>query len=121
VNNHFFDDFTVGPIPVDVTPPSILSVTATSATNVDVLYDEALDPGFIGGYDIIPFIGVSGQTQDGIDPALVHVHAGDRVDQRQHVYPERGPARRTLAGNASPAANIDFTYFVPEVAGPGMS
>lgn len=37
---HFFDDFEVKPYVPDITPPSIVSVTATSANNVDVLFSE---------------------------------------------------------------------------------
>ncbi|MBL8003002.1 MAG: hypothetical protein JNL05_13695, partial [Flavobacteriales bacterium] len=73
INNHFIDDVSVGPIPVDLTPPSIVSVTASSATNVDVVFSEALDGSALGSFDIIPFIGVSAAVLDGTDPTLVHV------------------------------------------------
>ncbi|MFZ1691564.1 MAG: lamin tail domain-containing protein [Flavobacteriales bacterium] len=43
INNHFFDDFVVGNIPVDLAPPSLLSATVVNATQVDLLFDEALD------------------------------------------------------------------------------
>ncbi|MBK6776966.1 MAG: hypothetical protein IPG74_14390 [Flavobacteriales bacterium] len=55
-------DFSVGAIPVDSTLPAVISVVATSATNVDVQYGEALDPTFTGTYDITPFK-VSAQVQ----------------------------------------------------------
>jgi hypothetical protein len=37
---HFFDDFEVKTYVPDITPPTILSVTATSANSVDVLFNE---------------------------------------------------------------------------------
>lgn len=37
---HFFDDFEVKPYVPDVTPPAIQSVVATSASSVDVLFNE---------------------------------------------------------------------------------
>ena len=118
VNNHFFDDFVVGPIPVDLTPPTILSVTATSATNVDVQYSEPLDPGFIGSYDIIPFIGVSAQVLDGVDPALVHVTPAIALTSG-NTYGLNAGGAQDLAGNALVAGPaIDFTYVVPVIAGP---
>ncbi len=117
VNNHFFDDFSVGPIPVDLTPPAIISVVATSSTNVDVQYGEALDPGFIGTYDIIPFIGVSAQVQDGFDPALVHVTPAIALSNGG-TYTLNASAAQDAAGNSALPLGIDFTYVVPAVAGP---
>jgi hypothetical protein len=117
VNNHFFDDISVGPIVLDLTPPEILSVTATSATNVDVLYNEPLDPGFIGTYDIIPFIGVSAAVQDGTDPALVHVTPAIAFTSG-NTYSLLSNGAQDAAGNAAPNVSTDFTYVVPAVAGP---
>jgi hypothetical protein len=39
-NKFYFDDFYYGPLVVDVTPPSIASVTATANNTVDVLFSE---------------------------------------------------------------------------------
>ncbi len=117
INNHFFDDFVAGPIPVDATAPSILSVAPTSATNVDVQYDEALDPGFIGVYDITPFIGVATQVQDGLDPALVHVTTSIALTSG-NTYSLLASGTQDLAGNAMAPASIDFTYLVPAEPGP---
>lgn len=40
---HFFDDITVQAFVPDVTPPSIVSATATSSLSVDVLFNESVD------------------------------------------------------------------------------
>lgn len=117
VNNHFFDDFSVGAIPVDLTPPSVVSVTAISATQVDVQYDEALDAGAIGTYDIVPFIGVSAQQLDGIDPALVHVTPAIALTSG-NTYSLLSSGAEDAAGNAATAASTDFTFIIPAVAGP---
>lgn len=117
INNHFFDDFVAGAIPVDVTAPSILSVIATSATNVDVQYDEALDAAFIGGYDIVPFIGVSAQVQDGVDPALVHVTPSIALASG-NTYTMMAGGAQDAAGNVMSPASIDFTFLVPAEPGP---
>ena len=117
VNNHFFDDFSVGAIPVDLTPPAIISVVATSATNVDVQYGEALDPNFIGTYDIVPFIGVSAQVQDGFDPALVHITPAIALTSG-NTYTLFSSAAQDAAGNGAALVTTDFTYVVPAVAGP---
>ncbi len=41
--NHFYDNFYIGPILIDITPPSIVSSTIISNTQVDVLFDEFID------------------------------------------------------------------------------
>ncbi len=42
-NKHFFDDFYVGPIIYDTTPPQVSSVSVISATQLDVLFNENVD------------------------------------------------------------------------------
>ncbi|MBK8225728.1 MAG: lamin tail domain-containing protein [Flavobacteriales bacterium] len=119
VNNHFFDDISVAPIPVDNTPPAIVSVSATSATQVDVHYSEPLDPDFVGSYDIVPFIGVSGQVLDGADATLVHVTPAIALTNG-NTYGLNGSGALDLAGNASIDAGVfQFQYVVPEIALPG--
>ncbi|MBX2958964.1 MAG: lamin tail domain-containing protein [Flavobacteriales bacterium] len=43
VNNHFFDNFYVGVIGADVTPPAIDSVVVVNTTNLDVYFNETVD------------------------------------------------------------------------------
>lgn len=42
-NKHFFDDFVVGPLQVDKTPPKLFSANAISSTQLDLVFDEALE------------------------------------------------------------------------------
>lgn len=42
-NKHFFDDFYVGPIIYDTTPPQVTNVSVISATELDVLFNENVD------------------------------------------------------------------------------
>lgn len=118
VNNHFFDDISVGPIPVDVTPPAVVSVTATSATNVDVLFSEPLDGTALGSFDILPFIGVSAAVQDGLDAALVHLTPGIALTSGS-TYTLVASGAEDPAGNAAASSNTDFSWFVPDEALPG--
>lgn len=118
VNNHFFDDISVGPIPVDVTPPAVVSVTATSATNVDVLFSEPLDGTALGNFDILPFIGVSAAVQEGLDAALVHLTPGIALTSGSTYTLVAGGAEDP-AGNAAASSNTDFSWFVPDEALPG--
>ena len=117
VNNHFFDDFSVGVIPVDLSAPAVVSATAISATAVDVVYNEPLDPAFIGTYDIIPFIGVSGAVLDVSDPTLVHLTAA-LAFTNGNTYSLIAEGAQDAAGNAAAQVSIDFIYAVPETAGP---
>ncbi len=119
INNHFFDDVQVAAIPVDNTPPAIQSVMAMGATQVDVLYNEPLDPAFVGNYDITPFIGVSGQVLDGSNAALVHVTPAIALTSG-NTYGLNGSGAQDLAGNASIDAGVfEFMYVVPTMALPG--
>ncbi len=118
VNNHFLDNVAVGPIVLDVTPPSVVSVTATSATQVDVLFNEPLDPAAIGTYDIIPFIGVSAQVLDGGNPALVHVTPSLALTSG-NTYQLIANGAQDPSGNAAVSSTTDFLYFTPDVALPG--
>lgn len=116
INNHFLDDVSVGPIPVDLTPPAVVSVTATSATNVDVVFSEPLNGAALGSFDIIPFIGVSAAVLDGTDPALVHVTPSIALTSGS-TYSLLTDGAEDLAGNAAANASTDFTWVVPAVAG----
>ena len=84
---------------------------------MDVVYNEPLDPAFIGTYDIIPFIGVSGTVLDGSDPTLVHLTAA-LAFTNGNTYSLIAEGAQDAAGNASAQVTIDFTYAVPETAGP---
>ncbi len=118
VNNHFFDDFSVGAIVLDTTPPAMVSVTATSATNVDVLWSEPLDPAAFGSYDILPFIGVGTTWQDGTNPALVHLTPGSplAVNVPYSVFVN---VAEDLSGNVAPPGNANFMWSVAVPAQPG--
>jgi len=119
VNNHYFDDFAAEVIPVDLTPPSIISATAVSATQVDVQFSEALDPTSAGNafnYDIQPFISVSMAVLDGVDPSLVHLTPALPLTSGAN-YDLLVSGVEDLAGNAMPGGpSFPFTYFVPAIA-----
>jgi len=42
-NKHFFDDFVIGPLQLDKTPPKLLSANAISPSQLDLVFDEALE------------------------------------------------------------------------------
>lgn len=118
VNNHFLDNVVVGPIVLDITPPTVVSAIAISATQVDVLFNEPLNVAAIGTYDILPFIGVSAQMLDGGNPALVHLTPAIPLTSG-NSYQLTATGAQDLSGNMAVLSTTDFLYFVPDVALPG--
>lgn len=116
VNNHFFDDFVVGGIPVDETPPSIQSVSVLNSTEVEVLFDEpveqttAEDP---GNYDITPFNSATTATRDALDPSRVRLMlALPLLNGNTYTLTVNGV--QDLVGNATVDATAQFLYFMPD-------
>lgn len=74
---HFFDDFEVKTFVPDVTPPAILSTTATSSVTVDILFNEPVEKGSSevrSNYIVNNGIGMPVTAiQDAINTALVHL------------------------------------------------
>lgn len=121
VNKHFIDDILVQPIVVDLTPPMVLSVSATGASSVDVLFSEAVDPTTAQdaiNYDIQPFNSASSALIDGIDPALVHLTTLSPLVNGAS-YNLFIPTVQDLAGNAIVSDGpYPFTFIAPAVAAP---
>lgn len=119
VNNHFFDDFSVGPIPVDLSPPEILSVDVTGPQTVGVIFSEpvsevtANDPGH---YSLQPGIAVTAALRDAADPARVNLTLASNL-QNGTTYTLTVNGVEDLVGNATVDAQASFLYFVPDVPG----
>ena len=77
VNSHFFDNFVVGNIPVDLTPPGINSVAVVSITQLDVLFSEPVNQTTAeASSNYFASSGLGNPTtavQDGSNPALIHL------------------------------------------------
>lgn len=77
VNKFFYDDIYMGPEIIDVTPPLLVSATPPSATTLDVLFNEPLDPlssQVTGNYTVNGGIGNPNTVVlDGSNPKLVHL------------------------------------------------
>jgi hypothetical protein len=74
---HYFDDIHISAIAADVTPPTVVSATATSSTQLDVLFSEpvtAITAQVASNYVVDN--GISNPTAavlDGSNQALVHL------------------------------------------------
>lgn len=77
ITKFYYDDIYAGPIIVDVTAPTLVSATATSATTLDVLFDENVDltsSQLASNYSVNNSIGVpSSAVRDGVNHSLVHL------------------------------------------------
>jgi hypothetical protein len=76
VNNHFFDNFSIGTIGVDNTPPSLVQINVISSTQLDLLFSENLNQTSaeaINNYDIQPFLTATSIQLDAVNKALVHL------------------------------------------------
>lgn len=77
INNHFFDNFYVGTIGADVTPPAIDSVVVVNTNNIDVYFNETVELSSsqtIGNYSVNNGIGNPiSATRDLTDSSMVHL------------------------------------------------
>lgn len=114
-DNFFFDDFYAGTTVVDIEAPTILNATATGAANVDVRFSEPLEEltaETVGNYGMLPAIGISLATRDGIDPALVHLSLAATLTNGT-TYTVTANGVQDLAGNTSTGTSANFSYVVP--------
>ena len=75
-NKFYYDNIYVGNEIVDLSPPVLVSATAISALQIDVLFNEAvtsLSAENTNNYDILPFQSAATAAIDLINPALVHI------------------------------------------------
>jgi hypothetical protein len=75
-NKFYYDNIYVGNEIVDLSPPVLVSATAISALQIDVLFNEAvtsLSAENTNNYDIQPFQSAVSAAVDLINPALVHI------------------------------------------------
>ena len=77
VNGHFFDNFVVENIPIDVTAPNVNSVAVVSITQLDVLFSEPVNQTTAeASSNYFASSGLGNPTtavQDGSNPALIHL------------------------------------------------
>jgi Lamin Tail Domain/Bacterial Ig-like domain len=121
VNNHYFDDFAVGPIPVDLTPPALLSATILSATQIDLVFSESVEQTTAeeeNNYSIIPFNSAASVVRDVTDLTLVHLTLAIAM-QSGNTYTITVDGVEDLLSNACMNETVDVLYFVPDVAAAG--
>jgi hypothetical protein len=113
---HYFDDFYLGPIIFDLTPPVLVSATAISATQIDVIFNESvtqISAETIGNYGISPAEMVLNAVLDGVDPTLVHLTITQPLTNGT-TYTLNTNAINDLEGNNSGNQSTQFTFLVSE-------
>jgi len=118
VNSHFFDNFVVGNIPVDVTAPHVNSVAIVSITQLDVLFSEPVDQTSAeASSNYFASSGLGNPTtalQDGTNPALIHLtfptpFTNGQVDTLT-IQNIEDPSVNTMITETQ-----TFMYFVPAI------
>ncbi|HQV38318.1 MAG: lamin tail domain-containing protein [Flavobacteriales bacterium] len=121
VNNHFFDDFTAGPIILDTTAPAIVSATVTDDQHVDLLFNEPVEQTSAentNNYVLIPFNSIAAASRDASNLALVHLTLTSAMQNgTTNTLTVNGV--EDLSGNAIANGTVNFTYSMTTPAMPG--
>lgn len=121
VNNHFFDDFNVAAIPVDLTPPALLTATIITNTQIDLTFSEAVDQATAeeeNNYGITPFNSAASVMRDATDFSLVHLTLSIAMING-NTYSLTVNGVEDLFGNACVNETADVFYFVADIPQPG--
>lgn len=117
VNNHFFDNFSIAPIPVDETPPVIIGGVANSSTEFELSFSEPLDQATAEDENNYQLSNVFSTVIDAeinaLDPTIVTL-AIDNPIPNGMVVPVTVSNVEDLAGNAMDSQSIDILYFTPD-------
>ncbi len=117
---HVFDDISIGTIVLDVTPPSIVSNTVISSTQLDVLFNESLEitsAQNTANYFADNSLGnPASATRDASNFSLVHLSfATPFANGLANTLTVTGV--QDLSLNAISSATTGFTYFAPVTVG----
>ena len=112
---HFFDDFYIGAIIQDTSPPTIVSSTAISNTQVDVLFSESVGLSTsqtISNYAANNGLGTpSVALRDATNLSLVHLTFTTAFTSGL-LNTLTITNVQDLSSNAIPSSNTNFTYFI---------
>jgi hypothetical protein len=113
---HFFDDIQIKNYTPDVTPPSIVSATATSSTTLDVLFNEPVESAssqLASNYLVNNNFGNPESASRGANnPSLIHLKFNKPLTNGL-VYTLEINGVADLSGNVINHSVFSFTYYVP--------
>ncbi|MDF2436023.1 MAG: hypothetical protein K0Q95_399 [Bacteroidota bacterium] len=119
-NKFFFDDFYNGAIIVDTTPPVVNSASVISATQLDVLFSETVDPTTAQtGTNYSANNGLGSPVaalRDGSNLSLVHLTFGSSFTSGLTNALSVSNIQ-DLSGNLMTSSSTPFTYYAPVTPG----
>jgi hypothetical protein len=118
VANFFLDDVYFGDIIVDTSGPELVSATALSSTNVDVLFNEPLNETsaeLTANYTIQGNVNPSAAVLDGTNSALVHLTFANAFPSNTDITLEVTDID-DVSGNTLTSAQTIFNFFIPASA-----
>ena len=113
---HVFDGITVGPFIPDILPPILQTFTATSATTLDVLFNEPVD--IISSQATTNYVVSNGigspltAVRDAANTSLVHLTFATAFPNRVNLVLTVNGVK-DIAGNAIVNGTGTFSYFIP--------
>lgn len=115
----FFDDFMVsGNVFVDTILPEVVSVSPTSANQLEVVFSEAVNPSTANNTSNYSADGGLGNPSnaaiDGSDATKVHLSFGTSFNQGD-VYNLSVSGVQDLSGNTMTASQHPFAYYIPQL------
>lgn len=114
---HFFDDFEVKPYVPDITPPAIVSATATSPTTLDVLFNEPVQLASsqaLVNYSVNNGIGnPAAAVRDALNNSLVHLSFTNSFPNGVTCTITIN-AVQDLSGNAISNGTASFSYYTAQ-------
>jgi hypothetical protein len=112
---HFIDDIIVGNFVPDLLPPVIQTFTVTSATTVDVLFNEPVDitsSQLVSNYSVDNGLGFPATAvRDASNSSLVHLTFANPFPNRVNLTMTVNGVK-DLSGNATNSLTGQFSYFV---------
>lgn len=112
-SNYIFDDFYVGPIQVDNTPPNLVEANAISINQIEVLFDEGIDQ--VSGETAANYTvdnGIGNPTtvvRDGVNLALFTLTFATNFNIGE-IYNLTTENIEDFEGNTSTSQSDDFQY-----------
>jgi hypothetical protein len=119
-NKFFFDDFYIGPVIIDTTPPTVVSSSVISANQLDVLFSETVD--LTTAQTITNYSANNGfgnpvaALRDAANLNLVHLTFGSSFTSGLTNSLSVSNVQ-DLNGNVISPANAAFTYYAPVTPG----
>lgn len=120
IGNFFYDDIFVGPIVVDLTPPSIISSSVISSSQIDVLFSETVEltsAQTAANYNVNNGLGNPNTVlRDATNFSLVHLFFSTPFSNAV-LNTLTVTAVADNSGNAITTATTNFTYLAPITVG----